>query len=254
MNLKFSLSFFRNKFYPVIGMIGLFFIHSCVEDVPEPFFTNGVIRGSAKYYEGDIPYGIEVVSKGPYGTKTVSTNSTGSYSITGLGNGTYELVFKKDGYGSIYKYGIRIFGNDTVWVTVMLYQKVKIIKMPEFIEFYHSSSFKGMLGNEIIIETDSRERDQLPSLRFFLDTISTVSCKNYQYTDIDYPSARSDIDHAFYSVDLNEFPHKSGTELFLKAYVCNWDDRGYFDNYYGDFVYSTIDTKNYTKTYSYKIP
>ena len=235
-------------------MIGLFFIHSCVKDIPEPLFNDGMIRGYVRCYEGDIPYGIEVVSKGPYGTKTGSTDSTGYYSVTGLGNGTYELVFKKDGYGSIYKYGIQIFGNDTVRVNAMLYQKVEVIKMPEFIEFYHSSSFRGMLGNEIIIETDTRERDQLPSLRFFLDTENNVSCKNYQYTEMGYPSARSDIDHAFYSVGLNEFQNKSGTELFLKAYVCNGSDIGYFDNYHGDFVYSTLDTKNYTKTCSCKIP
>lgn len=254
MNLKYFLSVFQSKFCPIIGIIGLFFIHSCMEDFPEPLFTDGVIRGHISYHEGDIPYGIEVVSLGPYGIKTVLSDSIGLFWITGLGNGTFELVFKKDGYGSIHKYGIQIFGNDTVQVNGMLYKKIEVLKMPEFNKFRHSSSFPGMSGNEIIMETNFWERDQLPCLRFFLDTRNTVSYKNYQYTIMSYPSVRKDIDHAFYSVDLYGFPNESGTELFLKAYVSNPYDIGYFDNYHGNFVYSTLDTKNCTKTYSYKIP
>jgi hypothetical protein len=254
MNLKYFLSFFRSKFYPVIGVIGLFIIHSCTEDLPEALFTDGMIRGHVSYYEGEIPYGIKVVASGPYGTKSALSDSSGLFIIKNLGNGTYELVFESDGYGSIHKYGIQVFGYDTIVVNATLYKMIDVFIMPEFIELYHSSSFPGMYGNEIVIETNVLRSDQLPDLRFFVDTKNTVSYKNYQYTIMSSPFQRNEIEHSIYSVDLYGFPCESGVKLYLKAYICNPDDIGYCNNYDGYYVYSTLDTKNCTATHSFTLP
>jgi hypothetical protein len=213
-----------------------------------------MIRGYVSYYEGEIPYGIKVVASGPYGTKSALSDSSGFFCFEGLGNGTYELVFESDGYGSIHKYGIQVFGYDTIVVNEMLFKMIDVFKMPAFIELYHSSSFPGMLGNEIVIETNSLKSDQLPDLRFFVDTKNTVNYKDYQYTIMSSPFQRNEIEHSIYCVDLYGFPCESGVKLYLKAYVCNPYDDGYFNNYDGYYVYSTLDTKNSTGTHSFTIP
>lgn len=232
---------------------------SCCEKDPEPLYDNGMITGKVNIDNpgGDL-YGnnVRIIAHGPYGSKSTLSDYEGNYELSGLGNGTYEIEFNKEGYGILCRPGTQIFGNDTLTMDVFLYKKVNY-KMPRLSALTPYSAFGEWL---VAIATDIPPgNDEEIQIRVFLSDTKAVSYKNYKYTEIpntDY------IDNAPETIIVRADPEiysdvpifKHGLPRYMIAYVCNVDDPGYFNKYYGLRIYSTVDVQQHSRVFEIKFP
>jgi hypothetical protein len=240
----------------LILIIQVSFIFSSCEKKPEPLYTNSVITGYSNVYESiGEDMDITVVAYGPYGQSAIHTGEGGNYAITGLGNGTYMLDFIKEGYGTIRKYGIQLFGNDTVYAgQVLLFKKYDSYKLPVF----RGVTIETRGNLYIVVEPDKLGFEAVTPLVFFMDVEKSVDYKNYTYSTGNFikwrPDQISDYFNLYIAADY--LPFKSGTEVFIIGYVCNPNEinNGYFDKYLGIEELSTLIPEKHSQVMSFIMP
>lgn len=216
------------------------------EKVSDPLYDNGMITGNIQLHSNSSEpvYGnnARVFAHGPYGTKSTLSDTKGNYTLSGLGNGTYVIDFTKEDFGTIRKQCIQIFKNDTLSLNAYLYKKASY-KMPEL------SQSKG--SNSVRILSDIPEEDwELLQIRYFISDTKEVSSRNYEYSEVARVSEDNGIKYLFYYGPAYE----QGTRFYMIAYVCNSDDDGYFDEFYGVTIYSTLDEKQHSQVFELQIP
>jgi hypothetical protein len=249
---------FRNSINLISIIAAALLIPSC-EKRPDPLFTNSAITGYVYNWESiDENPGIKVVASGPYGQKTTETLDGGYYIIPGLGNGTYRLDFIKEGYGTIRKYGIQLFGNDTVYAGIVeLFKKYDKYILPAF-----SGITIGRSGSPdqlfVIIESVKLGFYEVTPIVFFMDVKKNVDYKNYTLATRNYDLSGSYQESGklnFY-FPLYQLPFKTGTEVFVIAYVANPDElySGYFDQYLGIEQFSTLIPEKHSQVMSFIMP
>jgi len=243
--------FFRTRLGILTGIILGALTCSC-EELPDPLFTNSVIYGNIDlYYSYDeVPENISVTANGPYGKKKALTDSNGDYRIDGLGNGTYELEISKEGYGTMYHYGIQLFGNDSVRVRDELFKRMTGIKLPTFYEIRTADDYDWLNETTIVIPT-SRSQGEIPA-RVFLSEDDEVSYKNFQWTSMAHAVKRNGFDELLLFVE--SVPFENGMKIYLKVYICNPDEYGYFNKYTGLLTFSTLEKDEHSSVMSFTMP
>lgn len=232
------------------------FLFSCAEEDPEPFLSEGMITGTIYMYDDSDPINTRVIAHGPYGNPSTYANSDGSYELQGLGNGTYEVEFFKEGYGRIVKYGIQVYGNDTVRVDAWALRKMADYKIPQLSTVLYYNTFPNMWESEVGIVTDIPEaNDEEMQIRVFVSDQKNVNSKNYLHTDPAYAVKREGSTQVMVFEANPQIVNsggkllfRSGQKLFIIAYVCSKEDQiGEFNEYYGLPVFSTVDEKQHSQ-------
>lgn len=226
---------------------------SCEKELPDPLFNNSVIKGSIDlYYSYDeAPENITITALGPYEKKKVLTDSNGDFQMTGLGNGTYKLEISKEGFGTKYQYGIKLFGNDTIRVRDELFKSMSGRKLPRLYEVGTSEYYDFLNDNKIIITTNKSQGD-IPA-RVFLSEDDEVSYKNFQCTRKAHSVNRNGFDTILLFVE--DLPFASGKKIYLKVYICNPDEYyGYINKYTGLLTFSTLEKDEHSSVMSFTMP
>ena len=226
---------------------------SCEKELPDPLFTNSVIYGSIDlfYSYDEAPENITITTQGPYEKKKVLTDSNGDFQLSGLGNGTYKLEISKEGFGTKYQYGIKLFGNDTVRVRDELYKSMSGHKLPRLYEVGTSEYYDFLNDNKIIITTNKSQGD-IPA-RVFLSEDDDVSYKNFQCTRTAHSVSRNGFDTILLFVE--DLPFVSGKKIYLKVYICNPDEYdGYINKYTGLLTFSTLEKDEHSSVMSFTMP
>jgi hypothetical protein len=257
-----------NSLLPCLNRISLFatiaiaaILLCCCEKDPEPLFDNGMITGKVDI---DNPGGtlngnnVRIIAHGPYGDKSTLSDYEGNYELSRLGNGTYEIEFKKEGYGIYRRPGIQIFGNDTLTIGVRLYKKVNY-KMPKLGEILYYLPSADLHSVGIVTDLPADNTDEI-QVRIFLSDNKGVNFKNYMYTEIPYSYYRDNAtqlmlfnaDPGIVNTEERIFQH--GQSRYMIAYVCDRNDAGYFNEYYGLTIYSTVDEQQHSRVYEIKFP
>jgi hypothetical protein len=229
----------------------------CCEKDPEPLFDNGMITGNVSIYnQGGTLYGsnVSIIARGPYGSKSTLSDYEGNYELSGLGNGTYEIEFNKKGYGIYRQPGIQVFGNDTLTISAFLYKKLNY-KMPRLSGIMYYLPYEDIHSVGIVTDIPADNYEAL-QIRVFLSDTKGVSFKNYMYTATPYLYHRDnatqlmlfDADPNIVNTDKTIFQH--GQTRYMIAYVCDRNDPGYFNEYYGMYIYSTVDEQQHSKVYA----
>ena len=175
--------------------------------------------------------------------------------ITGLGNGTYRLDFTKEGYGTIRKYGIQLYGNDTANAgSINLFKKYDSYKLPDF-----SGVTTETRGNVyIVVQPIKLGFETVTPVVFFMDTKKSVDYKNYTFSTGNYYIWRADQSYDYFNFYIlsGSLPFKSGTEVFIIVYVANPNElsNGYFDKYLGIDQLSTLVPEKHSQVMSFKMP
>jgi hypothetical protein len=246
----------RPSVFAAIGITAVFLC--CCEKDPEPLFDNGMITGKVVIYNpGGTLYGnnVSIIARGPYGSKSTLSDYDGNYELSGLGNGTYEIEFNKKGYGIYRQPGIQVFGNDTLTISACLYKKPNY-KMPRLSTLMPYSAFNEWDDRSVAIVTDiPAGNSEEMQIRVFLSDTKGVNYKNYMYTEIPYVLHRDNAPQSLIVranpniVNTSEDLFKHGQPRYMIAYVCNVDDPGYFNEYYGLTIYSTVDEQQHSRIY-----
>ena len=256
----------RNKkgFYLSFSIV--FILWSCSKYEPEPVFRNNVLQGNISL-GNSIPENVTVITHGPFGDKSVVTDNNGFFQITNLENGTYEVEFRKEGYGTRFRYGIQLFINDTINLEEILYGMVYRY-IPQLSRIYDHLDEDRLPENTIAIRTDIPKESEMwkTHIRVFVSDDPNVSYLNYKYTtqtdyttfyDSDYLLlyVRFEPDYNYYEqYRFNALFFESGSQLYIKAYICNDDEDGYFNSKLGVLVYSTVDEQECSDVLNYIIP
>lgn len=231
------------------------------ERFPEPLTTTGTITGEVSAdSSGTTTYGVRVKATGPYGSVSIIAK-TASFRIEGVGNGTYDLEFSKEGYGTVHLYGIQVFGSETVKVpSVGLFDLPKLAAIPKFIKAYTVKvTYPPDLYTRVNIDlaVTNLGSNRLPVL-LFLSNNRNVTWNNYI---ICYPGdkggSKNNIPYIWFEYYNRQFPFKSGTEVFIRGYLCNireFNSGGYLDTYHGINAYSTLNKSIYTDVVSFIVP
>jgi hypothetical protein len=225
-----------------------FLIQTCEKD-PEPLTTNSVITGNVYWYsEGADDGKVKITAKGPYGNKSVESVNWENFSIDNLGNGTYCVEIARDGYGTYERCNVQLFGSDTVRIPqVQLFPKPADFKVPVLTNTYISypDFYNPPVVPCITIETDAKDRDKHFELMLFLKSTSDVSWNNFQYVTSgwrSYFNSGKSLWIIYIGLeDRDRMPFQSGEKVYIKAYACNVEDRGYIDAYFGFNVFPTLD-------------
>lgn len=232
------------------------FLFSCTEEDPEPLYSEGMLTGTVFMYDETDPANTKIIAHGPYGNPSTVASSDGSYKLQGLGNGTYEVEFFKEGYGRIVKYGIKVYGNDTVRVDAWALRKMADYEMPQLSYVLYYNTFPYMWDSEVGIVTDIPEaNEEEMEIRVFVSDQNDVNSKNYQHTDQAHAVKRESNTQVMVFEANPQIVNsggkrlfKSRQKLFIIAYVCSKEDQnGEFNEYYGLPVFSTVDEKQHSQ-------
>ncbi|MEZ5072186.1 MAG: carboxypeptidase-like regulatory domain-containing protein [Bacteroidales bacterium] len=234
-----------------------FVLSACTKEEALPLFDQGMIRGSVCCSEsGEMASGARVHLFGPYGSASASSSLDGSYAFEGLGNGTYELRIEMDGYGSMFLYGIQVFGKDTLNLPrTGLYAMVSDRDYPDIT----AANTKGELdwlsyGAGLVLTTTyarSEEVEEFP-LRFFFSTSEDVSPDHFLFSRIGANLYRYDCPKQM--ILFEDLFGCSGETLYVVGYRCNRNDPGYFDGYTGMQRYSTLERSQHTRVLKFTMP
>jgi hypothetical protein len=260
MNLSNILLFYRNSLLLTELFLLTLLNQGCEKD-PDPLTNHGVIRGNASLYDiyTEEPANIKVTASGPYGSKSTTTEANGNFMIDGLGNGTYYIDYRKENYGTIRQYNIRVFDDDTFYVGgVMLFKKTGNY-VPKFIKAYVANKPRFFpLTIYLCIETDVTNDGTVSGLdlMLFLDSNQDVAWNQNKFN---YPASDAYVSdknvHTIY-VDPSRMPFKSGTTVYVKGYPCNIQELGYgfLDTYLGIPIYSSLEKSKSTNVVSFIMP
>lgn len=244
----------RNNLIFFLGLFIGILIISCEKD-PDPLISNSVINGHVRLNDTYDSYSnIKVRAVGPYGNATAFTDSLGHFSFEGLGNGTYSLEYFKEGYGIKNRYGLQLFGNDTIYVeTDYIYKDVENFNVPRFLSI--NPHYEAPWGEQCIsLQTDMAERNH--NLAFFMDLNKNVSYKSYAYINTDLASIEDGGQGWVFLFHPYMLPFESGSTVYLIAYVCNefeLSDNN-FDSYMGRLQLTTLQPDNHSEVMSFIMP
>jgi len=261
-----------NSFLPCLNRLRLLtatafvtvFLCGCEKD-PDPLYDNGTITGYIELhsYSHETTINgnnVKIIAHGPYGSKSTISDPQGNYTLSGLGNGTYEIEFNKEDFGIFRRPGIQIFGYDTLSINALLYKKV-VYKMPRLSTLMTYSAYNDWDNHSVAIVTDiPAGNNEEMQIRVFLSDTKGVSFKNYLYTEIPYVYQRDDATQLMIVradpriVNTDEYIFKHGQPRYMIAYVCNVDDPGYFNEYFGLTIYSTVDAQQHSRIFEIKFP
>jgi hypothetical protein len=254
--------YYQIKFFLVIGFL-LMDVISCKEKSPEPVFSVGTLYGRVNYYQNNPGWtyeGTEIILEGPYGGNVTETDTEGLYVFPNLGNGTYEMSIKRDGYG-IYRYfGIQIFGTDSVRGPGPV--------LPLTFENYPSPRLESQLSDEDAQKIDppwciaflsNLQSDQTVepylAMRIFIDDSEEVNFEEFKYSVRSGPYYQSNTAIFYFDYIIDGYMYlEHGKKYYLKGYMYNIDDDGYWDPYLGYTVYPTMNYSEGTNTVSFTVP
>jgi len=252
MNQKYIHLFFLIRLFVLSGLI---LFSGCGEE-QLPITTNSAVWGYAtdKWNNG---MDIEVIAIGPYGeVSTIAGDEDGYFMIGGLGNGTYELEYEKEEYGTCKKFGIQLFGNDTVYAgRIELFQKYDSLVAPNLIEVKGHNQLDGLDNEDIAILAGIVKSREMPPLRIFVGKNDKVGSEDYLFTLKGHSLKNPEFLQQFIRLyDFYLFPLESGQVVYLIAYVCNYSDPGYLNPYTGLKTYPTVDRDSKSNVLEYIIP
>ncbi len=255
------------------GWLAVILIINACEEVSGPMTVNSVITGGAYIAAPGTEEGILVVAHGPYGQGSAVTDTYGNFTISGLANGTYYLEYSMDGFGTMWQYDIRLYGNDTARaVYTQLYEKPPALKLPAL-----KKAFIGVRPRNnpepvwICFDTDIRRQNVADyGLQFMLcmSIHENVSWDNYEICDFtwsgqfNWDAYLQDDVYSIY-IDIRNlknayreiFPFPTGYRVYVKGYPCNkGESGGYLDTYLGVRQFSTLDKTRSTNTISFIMP
>jgi len=233
------------------------------ENEPEPLYSNGMVTGVVQTRELEDLANATVTAHGPYGSQSATTGTDGIYKLSNLGNGTYEIEFSHEGYGTKYRQGIPVFGNDTVsLIDVRLYEKADY-QMPKLNPVLYYSSFPYMDEHSIAMLTDlPKNSTEEMQIRIFVNDTEEVSDKNYLHSDQAHAVTRDDGSQVLVAPVNPQIVNGGGERLFTKgqtlyliAYVCSIrEENGEFSKYYGLPIFSTVDQQQHSPVIEFKAP
>jgi hypothetical protein len=245
-----TVMLFRNS---LILFTLAFLIQACEKD-PEPLTSNSVIRGIVNWYSVGQDNGkVKITAKGPYGNKSVEAVKAEGFSIDKLGNGTYKVEYAKDGFGTVIKGDVQLFGFDTVRLRpIALFPKPGDFKVPVLTRasVSYPDFYSPPLVPCISIETDAKDQNKTLELMIFMKSASDVSWNDYQYVisgRMTYFNPGKNCWVIYISLENQSgIPFQSGEKVFIKTYACNVEDWGYIDADLGLTVFSTLDKSRFS--------
>jgi hypothetical protein len=212
------------------------------------------------FYDPNLTYsGTTVTLEGPYGRQQTITGESGAYHFSNLGNGTYELKIARDGYGTFKKFGIQIFGTDTLTFWDQLYTTFGHVPPPKLLSGHPDTGY----SPEVMVITSDLQYPitggniYFYDLIFFISEHDDVSFKNYKLAVQGIHDDRSGtVTFGFNYKNTVGFTLYSGQTYYLKGYVFNpyTYPAYYWDPYLGINVYPTMNDKQGTNTLSIVIP
>ncbi len=251
---------FHNCLVAGLALIMLLLPAACEKD-PVPLTTNSVITGDVRTEDYDRE-GITVIATGPYGETSVLADENGDFTFTGLGNGTYCLDYAKEGYGTIRRYNIQLFGDETVRVAqVVLYKKPGPEELPTLKEAYIGA--RPRTGPErpwICIDTYVLRQSSgyyIFQFALCLHTDKNVSWDNCRMRNLTWVGQYNGDRYSVYIdfMSMADYPFRSGETVYIIGYPCNKSEAvGYLDTYLGTMFYSTLDKTRSTNVVSFKMP
>ena len=225
-------------------------LYNCSEEEPEPFYSNGMIKGTVYLNnfttEHPDPANTKIIAHGPYGSSSALADSEGSFELGDLGNGTYAVEFFKEGYGRFTQYGVQVYGNDTVslWQSLMI---LPDYEMPELSTVLYSSSLPTLEEHQVALVTDiPNDNYEEMQIRVFVSDQKIVSDKKYLFSAWAF-AVRDAYQTQLMVFNMDSQKVAKGTKLFMIAYVCYIYDSGEFNEYYGLPVFSTVDEKQHSQ-------
>ncbi len=240
--------------FTIIVLITGFLSSSCNKE-PEPLYSSGMITGTVQMHDNTDATNTIIIAHGPYGSQSTLSDFDGKFKLPGLGNGTYEIEFSKEGYGSKFRQGVQVFGNDTVFLDIELHKKADY-KIPVLSSVLYYPSFSNMDENSVAIVTDIPwDNNDRMQIRVFVDVTENVSNKNYTHSDQAYAYERENNTRLMVFCanpgivnSENEHLYDKGQTLYLIAYVCSiYEEIGEFSEYYGVPIFSTVDEQQHSQ-------
>jgi hypothetical protein len=220
----------------------------CSKDDPDPLNSEGMLTGTVYMYDYTDPSNTRITAHGPYGDPSTVANADGSYELKGLGNATYEVEFFKEGYGKMIKYGVKVYGNDTVHLDAWALYKMADFRMPKLTTVLYPSTSPFLYDYEVGIETDIPEDNaEQMQIRVFVSDRKDVSNKNYLHSDMAYAYIRENSTQVMIFEPNPQIVNGDGSRLFASgqslyviAYVCSLqEETAQFSEYYGVPLYTT---------------
>ncbi len=234
-----------------------FFMLNCKKDIDIDSLRKSVIWGeNVKYLPADVedPFfvlgksdNIKVILEGIV-NKTTYTDSTGKYFFNDVPTGTYNLTYTKDGYGSVKKFSIKHYGNDTSIIigNIRLYPKIveEIDGIVEKVDtpFYPEKTY---VPFSVVNEIESFSTDAI----IFMKQGGHASHVNYdQYYEKFISSSFGHFEDyeylTWFSIrEMNNDGFIPGEKVsFIIHLKCN-NDHGYFDYEQGRQVFPTMSLK-----------
>lgn len=237
-------------------LVVLVMIFSCEKD-PSPLSINSVLKGYAytSDYETDDA-GINITAYGPYGSKTTTTDESGHFTFTGLGNGAYRLEYSRNGYGTIVRYNIRLFGSDTLEIGgINVFRRDDSFVLPAFLNV--STGTESNTSKAVYIETSMTTHMYPLPVVVFTDTVNTLTYKTSQNFRSVYPQFSSTYpERILFLFDTYGLPFRKGATVYLIAYVCNSEEinYAYLDQYLGTAQLSTLNPDKHSVVMSFIMP
>ena len=231
-------------------------IFSCEKD-PSPLYSNSVLTGHAFTSDYETSYaGTNITAYGPYGSTTATTDESGQFTFEGLGNGTYRLEYSRNGYGTIVRYNVRLFGNDTVEIGgINIFRRYDSFVLPAFLNV--STGTESYNAKTVYIETSMSTYTYPLPVVIFTDTLNTLTYKSSQNYRTVYPlSSLTNPQSIFFAFESYGMPFRKGATVYLIAYVCNSDEinYAYLDQYLGIPQFSTLVPDKHSDVMSFIMP
>lgn len=185
-------------------------IFSCEKD-PSPLYSNSVLTGHAFTSDYETSYaGTNITAYGPYGSTTTTTDESGQFTFAGLGNGTYKLEYSRNGYGTIVRYNVRLFGNDTVEIGgINIFRRYDSFVLPAFLNV--STGTESYNAKTVYIETSMSTYTYPLPVVIFTDTLNTLTYKSSQNYRTVYPlSSLTNPQSIFFAFESYGMPFRKG--------------------------------------------
>jgi hypothetical protein len=216
-----------------------------------------VLKGYAFTSDYETSYaGTNITAYGPYGSTTTTTDESGQFTFGGLGNGTYRLEYSRNGYGTIVRYNVRLFGNDTVeigWINI--FRRYDSFVLPAFLNV--STGTESYNAKTVYIETSMSTYTYPLPVVIFTDTLNTLTYKSSHNYRTVYPlSSLTNTQRILFAFESYGMPFRKGAKVYLIAYVCNSDEiiYAYLDQYLGIPQFSTLVPDKHSDVMSFIMP
>lgn len=235
-----------NKLTAIFICVALF-ASSCKKEI-EYRWPKGTIEGKViltkSDYVGDIEEDcsgvlIEVEGASPLAQATSDVN--GDFKIDNLETGLYDIVFSKEGYGTVKMPSVQFVGGNIPFYL----EKVDLYKIPD-VGTVQISRLE--FDIRIVIE---KKAPELSGFQLYFSESPNVSFSDYKYTSHSYGYSVSEGTYKILLTELDINGFKDGTRIYVIAYPKANTVRWYMDTNTGNKIYIGVNTRQPSNVISF---